>query len=486
MRRPRSLRAQITLSVVLVTVLVVALSGLAIALRIDHQDRAQVDRQLRERAAKVQSDSGKTSDRGSLLAEDDKPGGARNDTNLLAGTDTVTRVLVGDTVVAQRGEGATLSEAVPAERGLSTVTIDGQDWRSLVEPTTVVADGRLQVLQSLAPVERRLQDNGRIIALIALAATLTTALVAWLVSGIVLRPLERLRHGVARIRLRDDAAARLPAIGGQQEIQELAATLNNTLERLQVSTQATRRFTADAGHELRTPLTGLGIDLETLRQNPELPAARRAEMLEAMTREHARMAALLSGLQQLARGDAEVLPERRAIDIADILSEAVRSARERHPGVMYRFREGPPALVDGWSDGIRRALDNLLDNAALHGKPDGAVDVALSTDGRTARAVVDDDGAGIAAEDRERLTRRFTRGAEPRNPGSGLGLALVDQQAKLHGGTFLLGDAPAGGLRATLTIPLRVGEPGKRADERDAVAPSPGMASAAHRTAHGR
>jgi two-component system sensor histidine kinase PrrB len=167
---------EITLAAALLSIVVVALSGLVIAIRIDHQDRAQVDRQLRERAAKVQTDSGKATAPGSILAEDDKTGGARNDSNLLAGTDAITRVLAGDRIVVQRGEGIASSAPVPARLGLSTVTIDGRDWRSLVQPTSIVPNGRLQVLQSLAPVQQRLQDNGRLIALVALTATLTSAI----------------------------------------------------------------------------------------------------------------------------------------------------------------------------------------------------------------------------------------------------------------------------------------------------------------------
>ena len=107
-----------------------------------------------------------------------------------------------------------------------------------------------------------------------------------------------------------------------------------------------------------------------------------------------------------------------------------------------------PHTVDGWPDGLRLALDNLLDNAALHGRPAGSVEVAVTADG----VIVDDDGAGIAVRDRQNLTRRFTRGDAPRAPGSGLGLALVDQQARLHGGTLVLGDSPLGGLRVTFAV----------------------------------
>jgi two-component system sensor histidine kinase PrrB len=166
------------------------------------------------------------------------------------------------------------------------------------------------VLQSLAPVQQRLRDDGRLIVLVALAAMLTSAILAWLAAGLLLRPLQRLRHGAAKLRPGDSDDQRLPDPGGQQEVTELTATLNAMLERLQRSMQATRRFTADAGHELRSPLASLGIDLETLRHNPDLPTHRRAEMLDAMSDEHARIAATPKHFRCAARPTSPRSPSR--------------------------------------------------------------------------------------------------------------------------------------------------------------------------------
>jgi two-component system sensor histidine kinase PrrB len=453
MSRLRSLRVQLTLSAAVLAALVVLLAGVIIAVRIDHQDRAQVDGQLRARAAKVKADGAKAGQRGSLLNEDDKPEGARNDTNLLAGTDTLTRVLSGGGILAQRGEGLPSTQQVPAAAGLSTVEIEGQKWRSLVEPTTIAPNAQLQVLQSLEPVEQRLHDNWRLVAIVAAAATLCGAFATWLIAGLLLRPLERLRQGASTIRAGPETHEQLPEVGGQREVAELSATLNDMLERLQTSMQATRRFTADAGHEIRSPLAGLGMDLETLRRNPDLSPTRRAEMLDAMSREHARIVTLLDGLQRLARGDAAVLPDRTVFEIGDVLADALKAATKRAPSVTFRAGELASGRLQKWEDGIRFALDNLLDNAALHGNPDGVVEASVTANGSDLVVLIDDDGPGIAPEDRERLTQRFSRGADRRSPGSGLGLALVDQQARLHGGRLVLGDAPAGGLRAILTIP---------------------------------
>ncbi|MGW7425398.1 sensor histidine kinase [Streptomyces sp. NPDC054813] len=96
-----------------------------------------------------------------------------------------------------------------------------------------------------------------------------------------------------------------------------------------------------------------------------------------------------------------------------------------------------------------------MENAALHGRPDGTVDIHLAhaTGSNTVRITIGDDGPGIPPDQRHTMKERFTRGTRTRAPGSGLGLPLVDQQAHLHHGSLHLGQSPAGGLEAALTLP---------------------------------
>jgi signal transduction histidine kinase len=446
---PSSLRGQITLGIAAFVMLVVALAGAAITLRIEHSDRADVDRQLAVRADKVPGDAAK-------LVADSHPDGdaaAADYGGLLSGSETLVRVLSGGQVLAERGDRLAQPVPVPTANGLSTVTVDGQAWRSLVKPVAGTT-WRLQVLQSLEPVERRMAATGSTAALVALAAALLAAAGSWLVTGFVFRPLDRLRVGARHI-LPGDYDWRLPAVRRPQEVAELSATLNGMVERLQASTLATRRFTADAAHELRTPLSSLGMDLETLRRNPDLPADLRHQTLADMEIEHHRIVSLLDGLLALARGDAGVLPARSAVDVGDLVSGAVTRARGRHSAITYVFTE--PAddriTVDGWQAGLLLAVENLLDNAALHGRQDGTVEVAVDRDGTLARICVADDGPGVPAAAREKLKQRFARGPRPRHAGSGLGLALVEQQAILHGGALDLGPSRFGGLQAILVFP---------------------------------
>ncbi len=198
-----------------------------------------------------------------------------------------------------------------------------------------------------------------------------------------MRPLARLRSGAARIRSAEDLSTPLEDdTAAPDEVRQLAGALNEMLARLDASAaqteralEATRRFAADAGHELRTPLTALRAQLDTLARNPELPREQREALVADMTAEQDRMVRLLEGLQALARGEAAESLPREPVELGDVLDGAVHAARKRHPGVQYELAgHVDEGTVDGWEGGLRLLVDNLLDNAALHGRPDGSVD----------------------------------------------------------------------------------------------------------------
>jgi signal transduction histidine kinase len=108
-----------------------------------------------------------------------------------------------------------------------------------------------------------------------------------------------------------------------------------------------------------------------------------------------------------------------------------------------------PVAVRGWEPGLRLLVDNLVENAARHGRPEGQVLVTLTADGVLH---VDDDGEGVPADQRERIFEPFARIDGTGRPGSGLGLALVAQQARHHGATVTVDDAPLGGARFTVAF----------------------------------
>jgi two-component system sensor histidine kinase PrrB len=296
-------------------------------------------------------------------------------------------------------------------------------------------------------------------------AALLAAAAEWLIGRAVLRPLDRLATGAAAIEHNPDPARRLPSVSHPDEVAALSTTLNGMLDRLGASTETTRRFTADVGHELRTPLAATGTYPETLQADPTVSGPAR-ESVDAMAAQHHRMVALIEGLQALARAEAGAFPGDKEVEIGTLVEELTGMARRRHPDISYEFTDtSDGASITGWRDGLRIAVDNLLDNAAHHGRPGGHVSVTVELDHpdtatvtprkdhrERIRITIGDDGPGIPQELHDTLRQRFTRGPGSRTRGSGLGLALVEQQANLHGGTLRLDTSDEGGLAITITI----------------------------------
>ena len=342
--------------------------------------------------------------------------------------------------------------------GIVVVGTFALDWRRGGHldhggPPWVAVDQAQQ--QGPPPFVRALARRVVVVGSVVLALVGATGLA---LGDLALRPLRKLREGAERVASTRDLATRLPEGDGPEEVDALAGSLNAMLARLQRSTaeteaalEASRRFAADAGHELRTPLTSILANLEVLRRSPDLSADQQRVVADVL-REQSRIVALLDALQTLARGDAATAVPRERFDLVDVVDAAVERARSRNPRATIGFSYPEHALIVGWPEGVRVLVDNLLQNALRHGRPQGRIDVAVSSRDGQASLIVDDDGPGIPPEERERVFQRFVRGAGARGPGSGLGLALVAQQARLHGGTATLDTSPLGGTRVVVTL----------------------------------
>ncbi|MCW3013588.1 MAG: histidine kinase, partial [Solirubrobacterales bacterium] len=277
----------------------------------------------------------------------------------------------------------------------------------------------------------------------------------------------RLRAATAGIAGDDDLQQRVP-VAGPSELRGLAGSFNDMLVRLgrtarerNTALAATRRFAADAGHELRTPLTSVQASLSIIARHPELDAARRTQLAEDALAEQRRLVHLLDGLQALARGDANPV-QHTAVDLVDVVDAALQAARSRHPGTTWDARlpeRSPGPTVRGWAPGLRLLVDNLLENAARHGRPDGTVRVTVAdatgdNGAAAATLTVEDDGPGVPDADRERIFEPFAHAADTDRPGSGLGLALVAQQARHHDAHVAVDASPAlGGARFAVRYP---------------------------------
>lgn len=271
--------------------------------------------------------------------------------------------------------------------------------------------------------------------------------------GRALAPLEQVRAEIGRRGVQ--SLHTLDSRSLPDEVAPLVATLNELLVRLDQAMVAQRRFLADAAHELRTPLTAVKLQAQIARR-AENESERQAslEQLAAGVDRAAHLVDQLLGMARLEPAARETLFAPLALHdlvkrvVADFSSLA--EARNIDLGV------GACATVSltGQTDSLRMMLGNLLDNALRYCPRGGRVDVELCVLPDAVLLVVQDNGPGIAAEDREKAFERFQRLAGAEVPGSGLGLSIVKQVVLLHGGEIRLKDAATGGLRVEITLPL--------------------------------
>jgi len=442
----RSLRARLSLGVGLVIAAVLGISGVLISNYAERTARETLDDRLRRTAELSRATAVDA-------VQNAVPGTDRRLDAVLRATGSSVRLFIEDVVVLESGRPA-LAGGIPPT-GLRTVTSRGERYRVLVTPLAGAGLGdlaKLEVVSSLAELEERQAELDSRLTWLGIAALLAAGLGAFLAAVRTLGPLRRLRLAAGRIAAEDDLDVRVSETDGPAEVRSLAASFNAMLARLSASAslreralEATRRFAFDAGHELRTPLTTVQATLSALHRHPDVTPEQRAAMLEDALEEQRRLVALLDGLQALARGEA-TSPEHEDVDLADLVTRAVADARIRYPATTFALDlPDAPVVLRGWEPGLRLLVANLVSNAAHHGRPGGNVWVTLA--GRPAPVLsVDDDGDGIPEGDRDRIFEPFRR-LEPAadRPGTGLGLALVAQQAREHAATVRVDASPAGG-----------------------------------------
>jgi len=286
---------------------------------------------------------------------------------------------------------------------------------------------------------------------LAFAGTLLVATaLGWVVAGRALGPLKAIA-ATARQISDERLHRRIDLDGPDDELRDLADTVDQMLDRLERSFEAQRRFAANVGHELRTPLTAIRSQAEVALANPDPDVDELRAMGEAVVRSAARAEDLLDGLLVLARSRRELLrPER--LDLADVARAARADVDLSEAGVDVRL-EGRRAEVTGDAILLQRLVANLLENAVRHNHPGGWVHVstAEAADGTT--IVVVNSGRHIAAEDLPRLTEPFERLGGRGRDGAGLGLSIVRAVAEAHEGEVELEARDDGGLVVRVTLP---------------------------------
>jgi two-component system, OmpR family, sensor kinase len=282
-----------------------------------------------------------------------------------------------------------------------------------------------------------------------------------LVARRAMAPIAELTASAREIARTRDPSRKVPQPEADDEVAELARTLDDMLEALDAArseTEATlsrqREFVADASHELRTPLTSVLANLELLE---ETLRGEQREAASSALRSSRRMRRLVADLLLLARADAGRVVPHRPTDLGEVLLDV---AAELGPLAQRSDRElsvdaepGGGAIVSGARDELHRLALNLIENALRHTPPGTHVHAALSHADGDVVLIVEDDGPGIPPRLRERLFERFVRGEGDGGAGSGLGLAIVRAVALSHGGTVRVEDADGGGARFVVRLP---------------------------------
>jgi two-component system, OmpR family, sensor kinase len=345
----------------------------------------------------------------------------------------------------------------PTRRSFQT---DG--WRVETRPVTVVNWPGGWYIQ-YAERTSEIQDTANRVKVFLAFGVLGGALLA-LLAGLAtarraMEPIAELSAAARRIEESRDPSLRVPRPEAEDEVAELARTLEAMLVALDSARSETeaalkrqREFVADASHELRTPLTSVLANLELLEE--ELTGEPREAAASAL-RSSQRMRRLVGDLLLLARADAGRIAPHRPVDLSEVVTDAAAELEPVAGDHDITVAAPAGARVDGARDELHRLVLNLMENALRHTDPGTAVEATVERRNGEVVLSVEDDGPGIAVDQREKIFERFYRGAGDRSGSSGLGLSIVRAVAESHQGSVRLEEPLDGrGARFVVRLPL--------------------------------
>lgn len=445
-QRFRSVRARTTLGagVVVLAALVVGAVGFVVVLRLVLLDgvRASAEAGLEQASSRVEADGA-----GAVSGYED----------------VLVQVVGDDGAVLAHGDDADAPALPTADE--SRWSHDGERWLLAADDVDLPGGGEATLVYgvSLEQTDTAVRAAAVLLAVGVPVLVLVLGVVTWSVTGRSLRPVERMRTEVETIRAaQPDARVVVPDTG--DEVARLATTMNAMLDRLDRSAAGQRQFVSDASHELRSPIASIRQHAEVAVAHPDRTDV--AEFSDVVRSEAVRLQDLVTGLLELSRLDEGGTGVRRPVDLDDLVLDAVARARARVQGGATGGATGDRAIrVDGSGISAARVLGderllagvvrNLVDNAVRHAS--SQVAVALAEQDDAAVLTVDDDGTGVPVAERDRVFERFVRLDEARSRdagGAGLGLAIVRDAVRAHGGEASVTDSPLGGARFVVRIAL--------------------------------
>jgi two-component system OmpR family sensor kinase len=336
------------------------------------------------------------------------------------------------------------------------VVTSGAHLRVLTMPLPA-EDGRLLGYVQAGAALGMVDVNKNVLLLVlvggGVAAVVLAAVVGWMSAHRALKPLDTITQTALQISRADDLSRRIPLAGvAHDEVGRLAQAFNDTLERLERLFNTQRRFLADVSHELRTPLTTIRGNVDLLRRMGGADPT----SLDAIQSETERMSRLVGDLLLLAQSDAGTLPlAREPVELDTLLLEVYREAQVLAGGLDLSIGEIDQARVLGDRDRLKQLMLNLVSNALKFTPEGGRVSLGLSLVNGWARVVVTDTGVGIPPEELPHVFERFYRVDKARTRsegGAGLGLAIAQRIAQVHGGRIEAASDGATGRGSTFSV----------------------------------
>ena len=340
-----------------------------------------------------------------------------------------------------------------------TIEAPGTDFRvaTTVLPSSL---GSVIVAQSLSDFDKTTHQIGVVFLIIGGIVLLFIAFASRQVIKLSMKPLKKIEKTAEQIAA-GDLSARLENFEPNTEVGRLSTSLNTMLSRIEESFAARaesedklRRFVADASHELRTPLTSIRGFAELHRQGAVPEGEKTKELISRIEKESMRMGYLVEDLLLLARMDQSRELVMTDLDLSNLVKEAVTSAQAAGPDHPITSDITNNVHTQGDADKVYQVVTNLLANARTHTPAGTQIHVSAYSTQEGSYVSVTDKGPGLTAEDQQHIFERFYRVDSSRqrssNEGSGLGLSIVDEVMKAHGGTVSVASEPGNGATFTL------------------------------------
>ena len=364
----------------------------------------------------------------------------------------------------------------PSAGEIDPTFTEGAVRTELVVPTRA-GDMTLVALTPVSIIDESVTTVRRALLLAVPSLVFLVGVMAWFTTARALRPVGTMTKRVEDIS-GSNLHERVPVPSTDDEITDLARTMNAMLDRLEDSATRQRRFVSDASHELRSPVAAIRTELEVALLHPDGTDWR--DVAHNVLAEDERLARVVADLLTLARSDEQAASRAQAakVGVVTVVGPVVDAEARRSRRVPVEVREGgvapsplpvvdapaalpaaPPATAGSLGvamagHDLERVLRHLLDNAARHART--SVVIGIDAKDEWVRVSVDDDGPGVAPDDRERIFERFGRLDEARSRdagGAGLGLAVVARLVGAAGGRVWVEDSPLGGARFCVAIP---------------------------------